>query len=317
MTFKPTFTALVVAGLLSGCAAESPRVQSANVLAPIDGHSVPAGVACEQLGDKTVNQVGGCEGYIPMPALSSEQAAAITALNSKFATEVAEIVNFDFNRDALTPKAIVSIDAQAAWMRRYPQIRFSVFGHTDLVGSEGYNFDLAKRRAEAVVARLISGGVNGDQLDALVSYGKTRPLVNTIRPEEMNRRTVTEVTGYLDKPRLYASVRVYCDWIKTSYLPSYPNCVVEPTVAVQPVAPPPVNVVTQSWNTAIERPSISTSASYSDNGTTKIAASDSQAGNLYTSTSVKTEGNVREITFANGDKYQTDGAGNNAHKVTP
>ena len=145
MTFKPKFAALVVAGLISGCTVPAQQVQPVPELAPIVGQDIPAGVACEQLVDNVVNKVGGCEGYIPMHALSSEQAAEIALLNTKLASEVSPIVNFDFNKDVLTPKAVAIVDAQAAWMRRYPQIRFSVFGHTDLVGSEAYNFDLAKR----------------------------------------------------------------------------------------------------------------------------------------------------------------------------
>ena len=81
-------------------------------------------------------------------------------------------------------------------MRQFPELRFSVYGHTDLVGGDGYNQALGKRRAKAVVAYLASRGISPSRVDALVSFGKTQPVVNTLSPEERNRRTVTEVSGW-------------------------------------------------------------------------------------------------------------------------
>ncbi|MFN7051968.1 MAG: OmpA family protein, partial [Gemmobacter sp.] len=34
------------------------------------------------------------------------------------------------------------------------------------------------------------------RLEALVSYGETRPVIVTLAPEQRNRRTVTEVSGF-------------------------------------------------------------------------------------------------------------------------
>jgi peptidoglycan-associated lipoprotein len=54
------------------------------------------------------------------------------------------------------------------------------------------------RRAQAVVAYLASIGVDKSRVEAVVSYGKTRPLIQTSEPELRNRRTVTEVSGFVD-----------------------------------------------------------------------------------------------------------------------
>lgn len=307
MTFKPTFAALIVAGLIAGCTSQTPVATGPAPLGLIAGQSVPAGIACEQLVETLVNKVAGCEGFVPMRALSADQAAEIALLNTKLAAEASPVVNFDFNKDGLTPKAAAVVDAQAVWMLRYRQVRFSVFGHTDLVGSEGYNFALAKRRAETVVARLISRGVAGAQLDALVSYGKTRPLIDTIRPEETNRRTVTEVTGYLETPRLYSTVPVDCAWIQPPYLPSHPVCVAEPTRAVLASPPPPAPpkpIGTQSWDTAVSQPSVSTSASITYDGGTKTSQANSTAGDTKTSVKVDETGGIRTVSI-NGQVVAT------------
>ncbi|OGP75015.1 MAG: hypothetical protein A2V86_05540 [Deltaproteobacteria bacterium RBG_16_49_23] len=64
-----------------------------------------------------------------------------------------------------------------------------VVGHTDLVGTEGYNTALSSRRANHVRGLLVSNGIKPNAL--LVSfYGKARPLVPTKDevPEPRNRR---------------------------------------------------------------------------------------------------------------------------------
>ena len=40
-------------------------------------------------------------------------------------------------------------------------------------------------------------GIGGARLEAVASFGKTRPVVQTPGPEEKNRRTVTEVSGFV------------------------------------------------------------------------------------------------------------------------
>lgn len=121
---------------------------------------------------------------------------AMAMLNERFRTEVPNTITFAFNSAVLTPEAQRTLDKQADWIRQFPELRFSVYGHTDLVGSNGYNNALGKRRAQAVVAYFASKGISKSRLAALVSYGKTRPVVATSGPEEANRRTVTEVAGF-------------------------------------------------------------------------------------------------------------------------
>lgn len=121
---------------------------------------------------------------------------AATIMAQRFAREVPSTITFPFNSSDLTSEARAVLDQQAMWMRQFPELRFSVYGHTDLVGGDGYNQALGKRRAKAVVAYLASRGISPSRVDALVSFGKTQPVVNTLSPEERNRRTVTEVSGW-------------------------------------------------------------------------------------------------------------------------
>lgn len=124
---------------------------------------------------------------------------ATTALQTRFAGEVESTITFDFNSAVLTPQARTVLDRQANWIRQFPELRFRVYGHTDLVGSDAYNKSLGKRRAEAVVAYFSSLGISRNRLEALVSYGETRPVVQTPVAEARNRRTVTEVSGFYER----------------------------------------------------------------------------------------------------------------------
>lgn len=119
------------------------------------------------------------------------------ALAERFAKSVPSTITFAFNSAELTPEARSALDQQADFIRQFPQVRFRVYGHTDLVGSNAYNKALGMRRARAAVAYLSSHGIGTSRLEAVVSYGKTRPIIQTSAPEQRNRRTVTEVSGFV------------------------------------------------------------------------------------------------------------------------
>jgi outer membrane protein OmpA-like peptidoglycan-associated protein len=118
-------------------------------------------------------------------------------LTRRFAADVPNTVNFAFDSAQLDAEAQAALRRQADWIRQFPEVRFRVYGHTDLVGSDAYNKALGLRRANAVVAFLSSQGISRSRLEAVVSHGRTQPLVYTPGPERKNRRTVTEVSGFV------------------------------------------------------------------------------------------------------------------------
>jgi outer membrane protein OmpA-like peptidoglycan-associated protein len=156
------------------------------------------------------------------------------ALGERFASEAPSTVTFAFNSSILDANAMAALDLQANWIRQFPEVRFRVYGHTDLVGSNGYNYALGKRRAEAVVAYLGARGISRSRLEALVSYGKTQPVIATANPEQRNRRTVTEVSGFVENhPAVlngkYAAV-IMREYIKLAERKHPPNVYVETQV---------------------------------------------------------------------------------------
>ncbi|WP_415183523.1 OmpA family protein [Phaeovulum sp.] len=129
--------------------------------------------------------------------LQSGQRDYAVSLTNRFASDVPNTVNFAFNSSVLDGAAQAALTQQADWIRQFPEVRFRVYGHTDLVGSQAYNKALGLRRAQAAVNFLTAHGISRSRLEAVVSYGKTQPLVYTQAPEERNRRTVTEVSGFV------------------------------------------------------------------------------------------------------------------------
>lgn len=142
------------------------------------------------------------------------------ALARRFADEVPPMVNFAFNSAELDEEARTVLREQAVWIRQFPEVRFRVYGHTDKVGSAGYNKRLGQRRANAVVRYLTSQGIDRSRLEAVASFGETRPLIVTEARERRNRRTVTEVTGFVGRhPDVldgkYAQI-IYRDYVQSA-----------------------------------------------------------------------------------------------------
>lgn len=145
-------------------------------------------------------------------------------LAKRFATEVDSTVNFAFNSSQLDGAAQAILRQQADWIRQFPEIRFRVYGHTDLVGSDRANKTLGKRRADAVVRYLSTLGISTSRLEAVVSFGETQPLVVTQGRERRNRRTVTEVSGFVERhPTVldgkYAQI-IYRDYVASAVAPA-------------------------------------------------------------------------------------------------
>ena len=138
-------------------------------------------------GSATVNNLG----------IQNGDQSYVLSLANRFAEEVPSMVNFDFDSATLDQEARTILRQQATWIKQFPEVSFKVYGHTDAVGSASYNQSLGLRRARAVVSFLASQGIGRERLEAVVSLGKTQPLVVSQGRERKNRRTVTEVSGFV------------------------------------------------------------------------------------------------------------------------
>ncbi|MGD9816636.1 MAG: peptidoglycan-associated lipoprotein Pal [Hyphomonadaceae bacterium] len=92
-----------------------------------------------------------------------------------FRVSVGDRVFFGYDRFDLTAEARSVLERQAAWLRRYPNVRLLIAGNCDERGTREYNLALGARRAAAARDYLVSLGVAANRLET-VSYGKERPL---------------------------------------------------------------------------------------------------------------------------------------------
>ncbi|NIZ13371.1 OmpA family protein [Phaeobacter sp. HF9A] len=145
-------------------------------------------------------------------------------LAKRFAQDVPNTINFDFDSARLDGAARLVLDQQADWIKQFPEVRFRVYGHTDAVGSQRYNKALGLRRARAAVNYLVSHGISRQRLEAVASFGETQPLVLTDQRERRNRRTVTEVSGFVaarvnELDGKYAQI-IYRDYVQSAVVPT-------------------------------------------------------------------------------------------------
>ena len=123
--------------------------------------------------------------------------ARLRDLALDFAANTTDTVTFDFDRSSLDGTARAALDTQVAWLKKHPDVKMTIVGHADLVGSTGYNYALGLRRARSVLSYLARNGISRKRLAAISSRGETEPVVQTQERERRNRRVVTTVSGFI------------------------------------------------------------------------------------------------------------------------
>lgn len=85
-------------------------------------------------------------------------------------------IQFDFDKADIKPESRPTLDEIAKFLKANPAVSLVVAGHTDAKGEFGYNVDLSKRRAVAVVADLMKHyGVAAPRLTAF-GAGMAAPI---------------------------------------------------------------------------------------------------------------------------------------------
>ena len=98
-------------------------------------------------------------------------------------------ITFATGKADLNPESMTEIARIAKLMAEHPELNFEVQGHCDKTGSDAVNDPLSQKRAEAVVAALVSQGVAAERLSA-VGKGSHEPVADngTDEGRAKNRR---------------------------------------------------------------------------------------------------------------------------------
>jgi peptidoglycan-associated lipoprotein len=143
--------------------------------------------ACSSSQDAGTAAGGGLGAGVPTGSATpgSQQDLAVT---------IGDRVFFGTDRYDLAPEAQATLQGQAGWLNRYPNVTIIIEGHADERGTREYNLALGDRRANTVRDYLIALGVAPNRITT-ISYGKERPQVPGSNEQAwaQNRRAVTVV----------------------------------------------------------------------------------------------------------------------------
>jgi outer membrane protein OmpA-like peptidoglycan-associated protein len=100
-----------------------------------------------------------------------------------------DAIEFDFDKADLRPKNRELLSRIAGVLLTAKGYSIYVYGHTDDVGPDAYNWSLSERRARAVRDYLVQSGIDPGIITAR-GYGESSPRVSGTTPEAraMNRR---------------------------------------------------------------------------------------------------------------------------------
>ncbi|GBR14316.1 MULTISPECIES: peptidoglycan-associated lipoprotein Pal [Asaia] len=125
---------------------------------------------------------------------TAQETGAAPGSEADLVANVGDRVFFDLNRNTLSSDAQATLDKQAAWLARYPQVSVQIAGNCDDRGTEEYNIALGQRRANAARDYLVAKGVAPSRIST-ISYGKDRPTADGDDEQAwaQNRNGITSV----------------------------------------------------------------------------------------------------------------------------
>jgi len=128
--------------------------------------------------------------------VTTESSSVIAGSAEDLRVNVGDTVHFEYDRYDVREEDRTTLQRQAQWLQKYPQVRVTVEGHCDERGTREYNLALGARRANAVKEYLVSLGVSSGRVQT-ISYGKERPICTDSSEAcyAQNRRSVTVVTS--------------------------------------------------------------------------------------------------------------------------
>jgi len=213
MVKKMAFTMLLAAGLTTACAPPQTNTGKGAVYGTAGGAAAGA-ILGQAIGHDTESTlwgtaigaaVGGLTGagvgkmmdnqeQEMRQALASSEAASVRREGDMLAVMFKSDMTFDFNSATVRPGLYTEIDRVSSVMQRYPQTLIRVEGHTDNIGTESYNMDLSRRRAQAVSSLLVQRNISSHRIEN-IGFGEANPIAsnNTESGRQMNRRVEIKI----------------------------------------------------------------------------------------------------------------------------
>lgn len=114
-------------------------------------------------------------------------------VEGKVICAIEDNINFEFSKSDITPSSYTYLNTLADLLKR-TNMRVRINGHTDAVGSNDFNMELSRKRAQAVMKYLVNKGVDSKKLSC-AWYGYSRPIApnDTEAGRKQNRRVEFEI----------------------------------------------------------------------------------------------------------------------------
>lgn len=191
---KTTWLVAAMAALACATVKENPRTAAGAGAGAATGAvvgGVLGGGKGAAVGGVIGGAVGGTAGHIldkQAAELRNKDINASRTANG-ILVKLKEDLLFDVGSDSLKPQALDELNSLGDVLAKYPQDRIQILGFTDSTGSEAFNDQLSKNRAEAVRKVLISRGL-GEQQAVAIGMGEQSPVApnDTAEGRSKNRR---------------------------------------------------------------------------------------------------------------------------------
>jgi len=149
------------------------------------GEEVVAEEVVEEAGEEVVAE-----------GVTEEVAEEVTELKTVFL----RAVFFDFDKFSLTSQTKTTLDNLSDIMRLFPEMHILAIGHTDAIGTNDYNMNLSKKRADSAIGYLKTKGVDAGRLQ-IKALGEAEHIAINQNPDgsdnpegrKLNRRVEFKV----------------------------------------------------------------------------------------------------------------------------
>ena len=138
----------------------------------------------------------------PAPVTAQKAAAAMTETEAQMLEKgrVTLNVEFDTGKTLVKPRYNKEIEKVAEVMKKYPELKVVIEGHTDNIGGAKYNQNLSQRRAEAIKNVMVKKyKIEASRLTAK-GFGFSKPIAdNKTKEGKQKNRRVEAATDYVIK----------------------------------------------------------------------------------------------------------------------
>lgn len=107
-------------------------------------------------------------------------------------------IYFKINKSDIDPTEQAKLKDLVATLKKIPEYRLILTGHTDSTGNDNYNMELSRDRVDEVYDALSSLGIS-DSFMMMRYYGRSKPRVNETNKEKASRNRRVELT-IIEKP---------------------------------------------------------------------------------------------------------------------